>query len=113
MIAHGIPIYVALEPVDMRLGAERLGGIVREKMRAEPRSRALFVFVGKRGHTMKVLTWDGTGTIVIHKKLDAGRFELPRSTEPGEQHLQISAAIFDVIHRGVALTQRTTPRRFH
>jgi transposase len=29
-------------------------------MRAEPRSRALFVFVGKRGHSMKVLTWDGT-----------------------------------------------------
>ena len=51
MIAHGLPIYVALEPVDMRLGAERLGGFVREKMRAEPRSRALFVFVGKRGHT--------------------------------------------------------------
>ena len=57
MIAHGLPIYVALEPVDMRLGYERLGGIVRERMQAEPRSRALFVFVGKRGHTMKVLTW--------------------------------------------------------
>jgi transposase len=82
-------------------------------MRAEPRSRALFVFVGKRGHTMKVLTWDGTGTIVIHKKLDAGRFELPRATAPGEQHLQVSAAIFDVIHRGVALTPRTTLRRYH
>ena len=38
MISHGLPIYVALEPVDMRLGAERLGGFVREKMRAEPRS---------------------------------------------------------------------------
>ncbi|MBK7537780.1 MAG: IS66 family insertion sequence element accessory protein TnpB [Myxococcales bacterium] len=113
MISHGLPIYVALEPVDMRLGAERLGGMVREKMRAEPRSRALFVFVGKRGHTMKVLTWDGTGTIVIHKKLDAGRFELPRATEPGEQHLLVSAAVFDVIHRGVALTPRTTPRRYH
>jgi len=86
VIAHGIPIYVALEPVDMRLGAERLGGLVREKMLAEPRSRALFVFVGKRGHTMKVLMWDGTGTIVIHKKLDAGRFELPRATAPGELH---------------------------
>lgn len=50
-LAHGLPIiYVALEPVDMRLGAERLGGLVRERMRAEPRSRALFVFVGKRGH---------------------------------------------------------------
>ncbi len=57
MIAHGIPIYLALEPVDMRLGAERLGALVREKMQAEPRARALFVFGGKRGQTMKVLTW--------------------------------------------------------
>ncbi|MCL4225224.1 MAG: IS66 family insertion sequence element accessory protein TnpB, partial [Myxococcales bacterium] len=38
----------------MRLGAERLGALVREKMQAEPRARALFVFVGKRGQTMKV-----------------------------------------------------------
>jgi transposase len=112
MISHGLPIYVALEPVDMRFGAERLGGLVREKMRAEPRSRALFVFVGKRGRTMKVLTWDGTGTMVIHKKLDAGRFELPRASAPEEQHLQISSAVFDVLHRGVALTPRTT-RRYH
>ena len=113
MIAHGIPIYLALEPVDMRLGAERLGGLVREKMLAEPRSRALFVFVGKRGQTMKVLTWDGTGTIVIHKKLDAGRFELPRATLPGELHLRISDAMFDVIHKGVALTPRVARPRFH
>lgn len=54
VIAHGLPIYVVLEPVDMRLGAKRLGGLVRERMRAEPRSRALFVFVGKGGHSMKV-----------------------------------------------------------
>ena len=54
MIAHGLPIYVALEPVDMRLGAERLGALVRERMRAEPRSRALFVLVGRRGQSMKV-----------------------------------------------------------
>ena len=114
MIAHGLPIYLALEPVDMRLGAERLGALVREKMEAEPRSRALFVFVGKRGHSMKVLTWDGTGTIVVHKKLDAGRFELPRATSPGQQHLQVSDALFDVIHKGVARTPRAVrPPRVH
>lgn len=113
MIAHGLPIYVALEPVDMRLGSERLGALVRERMRAEPRSRALFVFVGKRGHSMKVLTWDGTGTIVVHKKLDSGRFELPRPSQPGEQHLLVSDAIFDVIHRGVAITPSASRRRLH
>ncbi len=113
MIAQGLPIYVALDPVDMRLGSERLGALVRERMRAEPRSRALFAFVGKRGHSMKVLTWDGTGTIVIHKKLDAGRFELPRATGPGEQHVLVSDAIFEVIHKGVAFTPRAARRRIH
>jgi transposase len=113
VIGQGLPIYVALEPVDMRCGAERLGALVRERMRAEPRSRALFVFVSKRGHSMKVLTWDGSGTIVIHKKLDAGRFELPRATGSGDQHVLVSDAIFEVIHKGVAVTPRAARRRVH
>jgi hypothetical protein len=51
VIGQGIPIYVALEPVDMRMGYERLGGLLRERTRAEPRSKALFVFVGgQRAH---------------------------------------------------------------
>jgi len=106
-------VYVALVPVDMRFGYERLGGLVREKMQAEPRSRALFVFVGKRGHTMKVLTWDGTGSIVIHKRLDAGKFELPRATSEGDQHVVVSDAIFEVIYKGVSTTPRPRPRRTH
>ncbi len=82
-----------MNPVDMRVGAEQLGTLVRERMRTEPRARALFAFVGKRGQSMKVLTWDGTGTIVVHKTLDAGRFELPRATGPGEQHACVVAAM--------------------
>ena len=113
MIAHGIPIYVALEPVDMRFGYERLGGFVREKMQTEPRSRALFVFVGKRGHTMKALTWDGTGVVMIHKKLDAGKFELPKATRAGDQHVIVSDAIFEVIYKGVSVTPRAPRRRVH
>lgn len=70
---------------------------------------ALFVFVGKRGDSVKVLTWDGTGIIVIHKKLDAGRFELPRPSQPGEQHLQMSDAIFDVTVLPSSKTSRTAP----
>jgi transposase len=104
---------VALEPVDMRFGCERLGGLVREKMLAEPRSRALFAFVGKRGHTMKILTWDGTGVIMIHKKLDAGKFELPKATRVEDQHVIVSDAIFEVIYKGVSVTPRSPRRRVH
>jgi transposase len=113
VITQGLPIYLALEPVDMRLGWERLGGLVREKMQREPRSLALFAFVGKRGHTMKVLTWDGTEVVVIHKKLDAGKFELPKATRVGDQHVIVSDAIFDVIYKGVGVTPRTPRRRLH
>ena len=113
MIAHGLPVYVALAPVDMRLGYERLGGLVRERMQAEPRSKALFVFVGKRGHTMKVLTWDGTGTILVHKKLDAGKFELPKATRVEDQHVIVSDAIFEVIHKGVATAPKKPRKRVH
>jgi transposase len=113
VIAHGLPVYVALEPVDMRFGYERLGGIVRERMQAEPRSRALFVFVGKRGHTMKVLTWDGSGVIVVHKKLDAGKFEVPRASWFGEQHVVVSDAIFEVIYKGVSVAPKKPRRRIH
>ena len=113
MIPQGLPIYVALEPVDMRLGYERLGGLVRERMRTEPRSKALFVFVGKRGLTMKVLTWDGTGAIVVHKKLDAGKFELPKPVCVDDQHVIVSDAIFEVIYKGVPTSPKGRRRRVH
>jgi hypothetical protein len=53
------------------------------------------------------------GHDVVHKKLDAGKFELPRATSPGEQHLLVSDAIFEVIHKGVAITPRAARRRVH
>jgi transposase len=113
VIGHGLPIYVALEPIDMRMGYERLGGLVRERMQAEPRSKALFVFVGKRGHTMKVLTWDGTGAIIVHKKLDSGKFELPKATSVGDQHVIVSDAIFEVIYKGMTTAPKKLRRRTH
>jgi hypothetical protein len=60
-----------------------------------------------------VLTWDGTGAIVVHKKLDAGKFELPKATCVGEQHVMISDAIFEVIYKGVAVAPKATRRRIH
>lgn len=96
--------------MDMRLGYERLG-VVPERMQAEPRSKALFVFVGKRGHTMKVLTWDGSGVIVLHKKLDAGKFELPKATRVGDQRVIASDAIFEAIYEGVSMAPKKPRRR--
>lgn len=113
MMFGGQPIYIALERVDLRMGSERLGGWVREHMAMEPRSRAQFVFVGKRGHTMKILTWDGTGTVMTIKRLDVGSFELPRATGPEQQHVVVSDALFQAIYQGTVVTTKARPRRTH
>lgn len=102
MIPHGVEIFIAIEPVDMRLGFERLGGLVRERMRREPRSKALFVFFGRRRHTVKILSWDGTGVVLWYKRLDAGLFEIPQPARPGDASVMVSEAAFEAIFAGLS-----------
>lgn len=103
MIPQGVEIFVAVEPVDMRLGFERLGGIVRERMRREPRSKAaLFVFFGRHRRTVKVLSWDGTGTVLLYKRLDRGVFEIPRPAREGDTSVIVSEAAFEAIFAGLS-----------
>jgi transposase len=71
----------------------------------------MFAFVGKRGHTMKILTYDGSGVVLVHKKLDSGKFEIPKATREGEQHVIVSDAIFDVLFAGVPIEKRVRQRR--
>jgi transposase len=41
-------IYIASEPVDVRLSFDRLAGVVRTELGGDPREEALFVFHSKR-----------------------------------------------------------------
>lgn len=103
MLPLGLEVFLAVEPVDMRLGFERLGAIVRERMRREPRSRALFVFFGRRRHTVKVLSWDGTGVVLWHKRLDRGQFQPPIIVESGSTSVQLSDAEFEAFFSGLSM----------
>lgn len=105
MIPHGVEIFVAIAPVDMRLGFERLGGLVRERMQREPRSKsALFVFFGKSRRTVKILGWDGTGTVLWYKRLDRGLFEIPRPERDGDASVVVGDAAFEAIFAGLSTT---------
>jgi transposase len=107
MIPQGVEVFVAVDPVDMRYGIERLGGIVRERMKREPRSKAaVFVFVGKRRQSIKVLGWDGTGMVLWYKKLDAGLFEPPGPARAGETSVLISEVAFEALFAGFSTQVR-------
>ncbi len=109
MIPAGVQVFVALEPVDMRFGFERLSGMVRERMGYEPRSGALFVFVGRRRQLVKILYADATGICVFAKRLDAGVFSLPAAPSADASHVEIDDATLDALLDGLALSPDSTP----
>ena len=61
MIPSGMEIFVAVAPIDLRWGFDRLAGVVEEQIGRTARSGALFVFFGKRRSAMKILFFDGSG----------------------------------------------------
>ena len=113
MIPAGVQVFVALEPVDMRFGFERLSGMVRERMGYEPRSGALFVFVERRRQLVKILFADATGICVFAKRLDSGVFSLPASPAADAAHVEIDEATLDALLDGLELapSSESTPRR--
>ncbi len=110
MIPAGVQVYVALEPVDMRYGFERLSGLVRERVGYEARSGALFVFFGKRRQTVKAIFADSTGACVFWKRLDRGVFAIPEPDSPDATHVEIDEATLDALLDGI-LADDDRPKR--
>ena len=77
------PIFRYPEYVDMRKGHNTLAYIVIQKMDLDIVSGAFFLFVAKNRKACKAIFFDGNGLVLIHKKLESGRFmsvyaKLPR-----------------------------------
>ena len=114
MIPAGVQVFIALEPVDMRLGFERLGGLVRERVGYDPRCSALFVFVGKRRQSAKVLFFDGTGMCLFYKRLDRGTFAWPEQPRPGVSHVEVDDATLETLLDGIEIEPRANDKpRIH
>ena len=58
----------------MRKGHNTLSFIVLKKMDLDLLSGALFLFVAKNRKAVKAIFFDGNGLILLHKKLERGRF---------------------------------------
>lgn len=63
MIPAGVQVFVALEPVDLRSGFDRLAGLAQQHTGYDARSGALFVFIGRRGTATKVLFFNGASVL--------------------------------------------------
>jgi transposase len=94
VIPAGVRIFLCTEPVDMRLGFDRLLQTARERVGREPtEGGALFAFPGKRATRLKVLWVERHGVCFLYKRLHRAVFEIPAGTSGTTSVIIDSAAL--------------------
>ena len=80
MITPGaeLRVFVATRPVDFRKGHDGLAAAVQQMFGLDPFCGAVFVFRSKRADRIKLLVWNRTGLVLIHKRLEGGKFVWPK-----------------------------------
>lgn len=71
---EGIRIFIYVEPIDMRCGFEKLHGFCVHHMKAKMNDGHAFVFFGKNRSRMKLLVYDGSGLVLIAKRIERKNF---------------------------------------
>ena len=71
-------VFIHKEPVDMRRGINGLCEIVQSQSMGDLMGRNLFVFCGRRRHSIKVLYFDKSGFALWQKRLERDKFPWPR-----------------------------------
>lgn len=91
-----IRVFVFATIIDLRAGFDRLTYLVREKMGAKLVDGDLFVFFGKNRRKVKMICYDGTGVVLLNKRLERGRFMNVLDLE----HREITVEELDCLLRG-------------
>ncbi len=106
---RNLKVFVCSRIVDMRSGFESLGRIVIAEMGYDLLTGHIFLFFGRNRRRAKALLFDGTGVILIHKRLETGRFMKPEEfLESGE----ITMAELGLILDGTQFKLPLAKRRF-
>lgn len=98
-----VQIYVCAQPVDGRRGIDTLAAMVRSALGLEPLSGHLFVFLAARGRAARILFWDHNGWVLYSKRLERGRFHLPRDVPADATHVALEAADLVLLLEGIDL----------
>ncbi len=87
-ITPQMKILLAVEPADFRRGIDGLARLCQERLQHDPFTGTVFVFRNRKGTALKLLTYDGQGFWLCHKRLSQGRFSWwPSAGDSASQRL--------------------------
>ena len=97
-------VFVCKEPTDMRASYDTLFSKVKGVLKKDPFTGHLFLFINKRRTSIKCLFWDGTGFVLLCKRLEEGLFHKINPLYQGD--VVLSPAEFALFFEGADLKKR-------
>lgn len=101
-------VFVCKEPTDMRASYDTLFAKAKGVLAQDPFSGHLFVFVNGRRTSIKCLFYDGTGLVIVAKRMERGVFSRINPMYRGE--ITLTAAEFALYFEGADLERRFVDR---
>ena len=92
------------EPTDMRASYDTLFSKAKGVLNQDPLSGHLFVFINAKRTSIKCLYWDGTGLVLICKRLNKGTFSRINPLFKGE--VVLTPAEFALFFEGASFERR-------
>jgi transposase len=74
-------VYVASKHVDFRKAINGLTALVFEEFETPVNDGSVYVFYNREKDKVKCLFWDKNGFVLYHKRLERGKFKLPKAGE--------------------------------
>jgi transposase len=97
-------IFISKKPADMRASYDTLFSKARDILNQDPFSGHLFVFINTRRTSIKCLYYDGTGLVLICKRLERSTFSKINPLFKGK--IVLTAAEFALFFEGSDLEKR-------
>lgn len=107
-IPTGVRVLLATRPVDFRKGSHGLAALAAAVLGEDPFSGAVIVFRSKRADRIKILLWDGSGLVLVWKRLSQGAFRWPPVVDGV---MKLSALEFAALFDGLDWTRVQAMKR--
>lgn len=104
---QAVRIVIATKPVDFRKGHDGLASMAQAELGFAPKAGVMVVFRSKRGDRVKVLFWDGSGIVMIYRRLEQGGFAWPKV---GDGVMRLSRVQFEALFAGLDWRRIHAPR---
>jgi transposase len=107
-----VKIFLCLLPIDMRKSFDSLAELAQSLCQQNPLSGHLFVFSSKNNDRIKLLYWDTSGYVIIYKRLEQGRFNLPRLISSETKSIEIDINDLSALLSGFNLLKVKREHRY-